>query len=257
MVKGAVVVGSLAVAIAGITLAREAGAQVPPLSALPVPGPANLADFVSDPGAAKVLGKALFWDMQVGSDGVQACATCHFRAGADPRSKNQISPGFLRVAIKPGPVVVSDPDFDFEGWDRTTGSAERISPSGSSQIPWIASRQSPRTRTTWCPRRACTMRSLARRAGRAPTPMAFRSDRTPKANVRRVEPRNTPTMINAVFNHRNFWDLRAQNLFNGVSPFGNRDANAFLYRADDAANPRKTTVSLICLVIPQIMSDSR
>src|SRR4029077_10467629 len=25
-----------------------------------------------------------------------------------------------------------------------------------------------------------------------------------RANVRRVEPRNTPTMINAVFNHRNF-----------------------------------------------------
>ena len=115
MGKRAVVVGSLAVALAGITLAGEAGAQVPPLSALPVPGPANLADFVSDPGAAKVLGKALFWDMQVGSDGVQACATCHFRAGADPRKKNQISPGLLRVAIKPGPVVVSDPDFDFDG----------------------------------------------------------------------------------------------------------------------------------------------
>lgn len=51
MVKRAVVAGSLAVALAGITLASEAGAQVPPLS--------NLADFVSDPGAAKVLGKAL------------------------------------------------------------------------------------------------------------------------------------------------------------------------------------------------------
>lgn len=51
-------------------------------------------------------------------------------------------------------------------------------------------------------------------------------------------------MINAVFNHRNFWGLRAQNLFNGVSPFGNRDVNAFLYRADDPSNPRKTTVSL-------------
>lgn len=47
-----------------------------------------------------MLGKALFWDMQVGSDGVQACATCHFRAGADPRRKNQISPGLLRVVIQ-------------------------------------------------------------------------------------------------------------------------------------------------------------
>ena len=51
-------------------------------------------------------------------------------------------------------------------------------------------------------------------------------------------------MINAVFNHRNFWDMRAQNLFNGVNPFGDRDPNAFLYSADDPSNPRKTTVSL-------------
>ena len=46
---------------------------------------------------ARALGKALFWDMQVGSDGVQACASCHFRAGADPRSKNQLSPGLKHV----------------------------------------------------------------------------------------------------------------------------------------------------------------
>ena len=38
-----------------------------------------------------MLGKALFWDMQVGSDGIQACATCHFQAGADVRSKNQVA----------------------------------------------------------------------------------------------------------------------------------------------------------------------
>ena len=31
--------------------------------------------------------------MQVGSDGVQACASCHFHAGADNRAKNQLSPG--------------------------------------------------------------------------------------------------------------------------------------------------------------------
>ena len=45
---------------------------------------------------ARALGKALFWDMQVGSDGIQACASCHFRAGADPRSRNQLSPGLRR-----------------------------------------------------------------------------------------------------------------------------------------------------------------
>ena len=31
-------------------------------------------------------------------------------------------------------------------------------------------------------------------------------------NTRRVEPRNAPTMINAVFNFANFWDGRANNI---------------------------------------------
>src|SRR5688500_55110 len=68
------------------------------LAAIAVATPPNLGEFVRDEEAARVLGKALFWDMQVGSDGVQACATCHFRAGADPRSRNQVSPGLLRHA---------------------------------------------------------------------------------------------------------------------------------------------------------------
>ena len=55
----------------------------------------DLGVYVRDRQAAIVLGKALFWDMQVGSDGIQACATCHFRAGADPRSINQANPGGL------------------------------------------------------------------------------------------------------------------------------------------------------------------
>jgi cytochrome c peroxidase len=42
--------------------------------------PANLSDFVVDMQAAKVLGKALFWDQQAGSDG-NACASCHFPCG--------------------------------------------------------------------------------------------------------------------------------------------------------------------------------
>ncbi len=45
-------------------------------------------------------------------------------------------------------------------------------------------------------------------------------------NVRRVEPRNTPSVVNAVFNYRNFWDGRAQHEFNGRNPFGDRDPNA-------------------------------
>jgi cytochrome c peroxidase len=36
-------------------------------------------------------------------------------------------------------------------------------------------------------------------------------------------------MINAMFTNRNFWDSRAQSGFNGASPFGSRDPNAFVY----------------------------
>jgi cytochrome c peroxidase len=63
--------------------------------------------------------------------------------------------------------------------------------------------------------------------------------------TRRVTGRNTPSNINAVFNFRNFWDGRAQNDFNGVSPFGARDPYAYVIRADaKGANPQKTRVSL-------------
>lgn len=64
--------------------------------------PGGLTDFVrtgSGPGgvdpvarqALIQLGKAFFWDRQVGSDG-QACASCHFVAFADNRTRNQLSP---------------------------------------------------------------------------------------------------------------------------------------------------------------------
>ena len=54
-------------------------------------------------------------------------------------------------------------------------------------------------------------------------------------NARRVEPRNTPTIVNAVFNHSNFWDGRAHNLFNGVSVLGPLDRDARILVNDGGA----------------------
>ena len=59
---------------------------------MPVPTPPDLQRFVKNNTAAQKLGKALFWDMQAGADGRQACASCHYNAGADNRSRNQINP---------------------------------------------------------------------------------------------------------------------------------------------------------------------
>src|SRR5215468_7426079 len=49
------------------------------LKQVAVPEPTDLSTYVRNRAVAIALGKAFFWDMQVGSDGVQACATCHFR----------------------------------------------------------------------------------------------------------------------------------------------------------------------------------
>ena len=43
--------------------------------------PSNENDFIRDRNVAAALGKSLFWDMQVGSDAVQSCGSCHAHAG--------------------------------------------------------------------------------------------------------------------------------------------------------------------------------
>ena len=63
------------------------------LKRVAVPVPDGLADFVANKDAVIALGKSLFWDQQVGGDGIQACASCHFQAGADVRNTNQLNPG--------------------------------------------------------------------------------------------------------------------------------------------------------------------
>src|SRR5689334_1734124 len=70
------------------------GGQNPPLASLKTvapPVPIGIDRYVQDQSALVVLGKALFWDMQAGSDGHTACATCHFHAGADHRIQHQLS----------------------------------------------------------------------------------------------------------------------------------------------------------------------
>ncbi|SRR6266540_1702054 len=52
------------------------------LKGVAAPQPADLGRYAANSQTLVVLGKALFWDVQVGSDGRTACATCHFHAGA-------------------------------------------------------------------------------------------------------------------------------------------------------------------------------
>src|SRR5712691_1964541 len=79
-----------------VALADGGGNGLASLKTVAIPRPTDLARYIKDEQAAIALGKALFWDQQVGSDG-QSCASCHFHAGADSRSKNQLNPGFRAV----------------------------------------------------------------------------------------------------------------------------------------------------------------
>ncbi|MBU7585225.1 MAG: c-type cytochrome [Nostoc sp. TH1S01] len=201
------------------------------LKTVAIPEPSNLGDFVKDKKAAIALGKALFWDMQVGSDGITSCATCHFHAGADNRAKNQLSPGLLRVDANslPNPDTtfsIGQPNYTLKPGDfpfHKLANPDDRNSTVLSDSNDVASSQG-----------VFNSQFISTNSGSVQDNVTQLDDaifNVGGTEVRRVEPRNTPTVINAVFNFRNFWDGRAQNIFNGVNPFGLRDPNAKVFKA--------------------------
>ena len=77
------------------TTAERGGRAIQSLKGL-TPLVGHTSDYIADPIAAQQLGKALFWDTQVSTDGT-ACASCHFHAGVDIRNRNQVSPGLKEI----------------------------------------------------------------------------------------------------------------------------------------------------------------
>jgi cytochrome c peroxidase len=217
----------------------------PSLKTVRVPEPPNLTEFIRNRQLAIVLGKALFWDMQIGSDGIVACATCHFHAGADSRSVNQLNPGLKQVqsgTYAPAPdlltakginAALSPADFPF----RKLADPNNRNSAVVSDTNDVASSQGV-FNTAFM---GVTPGTPTDSTMPVPDPDGFQVG---GVNVRRVEPRNTPTIINAVFNFRNFWDGRAQNVFNGVNHLGDRDPQARVYRADNPLILVETRVSI-------------
>lgn len=191
---------------------------------VPVPKPGNLASYVADEAAAIRLGKALFWDMQVGSDGFTACATCHFHAGTDSRTRNTLHPGKdnlfdggkgvnAALSVSDFPLFkLVDPD------NRGTGGVDPADPAVARRVNDVVGAQGVSLKTFQGIRA-----SNAADDGRHRNGTRFGSQ---GRNLRQVTGRNTPTVINAVFNHSNFLDGRANHFFNGVNPFGYQDVDA-------------------------------
>jgi cytochrome c peroxidase len=272
-----------------------------PLSSVPIPPVFGIEGIVNDKTAAIQLGKALFWDMQAGSDDIQACATCHFNAGADSRATNDVNPGQAggdnSFQISSGPNYhygagsadagfggFHDGDFPFRKLadinDRFSVIADVNDVSGSQGVfstkmgqvnvgipdgkggvlpapqggddrvadgpglnfgPGAHFHRSPNSLNGNGSNsnggingitgiRPANITSVETDIS-VPDPVFSVPD--PDAagqvvNTRRTTGRNTPSAVNAVFNFRNFWDGRAQNVCNGNNPFGNRDKTAHL-----------------------------
>jgi cytochrome c peroxidase len=174
--------------------------------------------------------------MQFGSDGKTACATCHFNAGADSRTNNQTDPGLRRVDVNGNPAADSNTfhagfgpnhslalsDFPLHITNRDNNNIVGSQGVFRYNFNDVVLGQGDEDETS------------------VVDPVWSISDGNGGTlNVRRSTPRNAPPVINAVFNYRNFWDGRAQAIFNGVDPFGAGDPSAHLLQVDPS-NPNAT-----------------
>lgn len=225
--------------------AAEDPPRPPSLKTISIPEPSNLQDFIIDKQKAIELGKALFWEMRVGSDGVTACATCHFSAGADSRSFNQINPNSNRIHSDGTP----DPDLTFD-----IGPAQQLIPEDFPfrQLSNAADRSSPpvfESNDAVSSQGVKAADFLYTQRGRDKDIVVHKTDTDGFSihhkNVRRVASRNAPSVINAVFNFRNLSNGSAQNDFNGINRWGSRDPNAKVHRVLANSNQiEATTISI-------------
>ena len=213
----------------------------PSLRSAKVPKVPGLHRIVKSKQWAKVLGKALFWDQALGSDGT-ACASCHYHAGSDNRTINQIgiapelgAQGFDVTATGGGGVNYSLRGEDFPFYkladpnDRKSqlihhnknvlGSAGAFRSDFVSVPPQhqVIDDFAPVADPVWNEDHVTLINGMPQ---------------VVQLNTRRVTGRNAPTTINAVYNFRNFWDGRANNEFNGQDNWGPRNPNAYVLTWD-------------------------
>jgi cytochrome c peroxidase len=225
------------------------------LSRYKIPTTPGLLDgkspIIIDKTAAIQLGKALFWDANVGSNGV-ACASCHFHAGADSRTANQLNTGTKRT----GKTASSFELFDNQdGVNHTLTSEDfpffRLSDVDNKNSKIIFQTDDV-VGSAGLYKQRFTAIDLTNLGNDTCTPMGDDTHHVGNFQTRQTTNRNAPTVIDAIFNHRNFWDGRANNEFNGVSVFGPRDKNAKIW----IANKNKLTPKKIALVNASLASQA-
>jgi cytochrome c peroxidase len=236
----------------------------------PAPPAAEYNALVKDKSWLVALGKALYWDSAVGSDG-QACASCHFHAGADPRLVNQLDPGLLnqpfaddkwggiaagagltRGGLLGGTGKQAAANIELAAGDFPFHQLADVGDRNSAvlyETNDVASSQGSFEGTLLSVPRQLRFRTRTRDFCVAGQDNLFQTTINGVVRqVRKVAPRNSPTVINAAYNHRNFWDGRANNVFNGVGVFGRREilANpaARILALDAAGSPALQALEL-------------
>ena len=176
-------------------------------AALTIPLPPDLPDYVRDLEAAAALGKALFWDEQVGSDGRTACATCHYAGGADIRTLDSLHPGANGVFEEDGTrfPFLSDDVLGSQGIQRAR---------------------------------------FVQVVPHEPVEVGIPEEDPLFGFRRQVTGRNSLSVVNAVFYTEQFWDGRASSVFNGVDEAGDESADARVLeaRADGSVRPVRVSI---------------
>ena len=170
------------------------------LKTIAPPTPEDLASYVADEAAAIALGKALFWDVQVSSPNTVACATCHARAGADIRVTHQFSPAPNLGTFPGNNLTATWADFPLQ--DGLVFGSQGIAAGDFLMID-----------------------ADGNEVGVPGFDDVFEDNAL-------VTNRNAPSVINAAYNSRQYWDGRAVREFNGVNNWGSRDPNAVVYQSD-------------------------
>lgn len=247
----------------------------------------DLLNFIADPDAAVALGKAFFWEMRAGSDfheviispGTKqyagtACASCHYRFGADARNMHTSRIPFVawnQYPLHPQHPAQKDiskpPDLNQGEFKRlpqknnetVTLSAIPRDSSGSSDVSkWCE--------PGWKPTHQNPFNVSLIIGSQGIRPSKFKGFMQDANNVRvedikileladekdllewkmfienriahrQVTSRNSPSAYNAVFSDRLFHDGRAESTFNGFSIFGDHDQRQVLYKRSTERNP--------------------
>lgn len=226
----------------------------------------DLAEFIADPDAALALGKALFWEMRAGSDygakGVTqsgsemvfgtACASCHYRFGADARDRNTSAMAlqawetfaqernlaadqpddvpFAQRSRKYDPAAdgnVSRRDWEFQ----KTGNSHRLVGSQGVVFRKFAGLRADGTEVSSAMPAAAATKSFRDMFAVGGVVSPDGGNRT-----RQITRRNSPSVINSVFGDRQFHDARAESTFNGYSIFGDYDKRVILKKASFTRN---------------------